>query len=566
MRLRQIKLIRLISMVLLALVIFTPFLVYVEEGGHHPPNHHLVASKAEFKEARQNMHRTAQRTINESRSVSSNVGPSFSACLLIKDDNRLLWEWLAYHWLVLPLRHLVVAVDPNSQTSPSHIFDSYRSLGMEILELQEDDFFKQKPVHLKNDKSMLGFRQHGFLTHCLRLLKKKNQAWTIIIDSDEFVTFNRLEAPGEEGVPRPCQRKSNDEARNCTFNYYSQLLTHPRSSLPNVGEVTIAKYLSQHASIVNHSCYVMPRSTFVAKESEDDHFSGMIDGLNPKDFTTLRYRYHGPMQNKLPGKSIVHVQRIPDGLKVGNPHRVVDDCQPTTGFVNHFENLLRVHHYVGNADLFLARADSRRTWDVWNGRNSVEIKGKSDALNGWLRLFVKKIGLVKATSLTQRLAQWAFETDKIAYRRKLNPSGGGIICLDVPKNIEKEEEHTKGLKLISQAMQNSSIPVAWVPYSQLSIRWGNIPFSIPTLQRQYLTANDTVILLQGTRCHSDEASVFVWIFRVYRPKVIEADHKKGCKFISASVDVRDWIYNLTGEWTDLVEPSVEMNVSSFIIP
>ena len=39
-------------------------------------------------------------------------------CLLIKDDNDLLSEWIAYHYHVFNMRRLIVAMDPTSKTSP----------------------------------------------------------------------------------------------------------------------------------------------------------------------------------------------------------------------------------------------------------------------------------------------------------------------------------------------------------------------------------------------------------------------------------------------------------------
>ena len=57
---------------------------------------------------------------------------TFSACLLVKDDNQLLPEWLAYHYTTMPLRRLIVGVDPLSLTRAEPIFDKYRELGMEI--------------------------------------------------------------------------------------------------------------------------------------------------------------------------------------------------------------------------------------------------------------------------------------------------------------------------------------------------------------------------------------------------------------------------------------------------
>jgi hypothetical protein len=43
---------------------------------------------------------------------------SFAACLLLKDDNHCVVEWIDSHYQVLPLWSLVVAIDPNSVTSP----------------------------------------------------------------------------------------------------------------------------------------------------------------------------------------------------------------------------------------------------------------------------------------------------------------------------------------------------------------------------------------------------------------------------------------------------------------
>lgn len=41
------------------------------------------------------------------------ITDGMSACLLVKDENNNLPEWIAYHYHNLPLRYLVVAVDPN---------------------------------------------------------------------------------------------------------------------------------------------------------------------------------------------------------------------------------------------------------------------------------------------------------------------------------------------------------------------------------------------------------------------------------------------------------------------
>ena len=46
---------------------------------------------------------------------------SMASCLLVMDENARLPEWIAYHYYMLPLRHLVILVDPKSQTSPWNV-------------------------------------------------------------------------------------------------------------------------------------------------------------------------------------------------------------------------------------------------------------------------------------------------------------------------------------------------------------------------------------------------------------------------------------------------------------
>lgn len=46
-------------------------------------------------------------------------------CLLIKDDNDILSEWVAYHYHVFQMRRLIVAVDPDSKTSPLDVLEAW---------------------------------------------------------------------------------------------------------------------------------------------------------------------------------------------------------------------------------------------------------------------------------------------------------------------------------------------------------------------------------------------------------------------------------------------------------
>eukprot|EP00588_Corethron_pennatum_P009150 CAMPEP_0194271248 /NCGR_PEP_ID=MMETSP0169-20130528/5088_1 /TAXON_ID=218684 /ORGANISM="Corethron pennatum, Strain L29A3" /LENGTH=204 /DNA_ID=CAMNT_0039013557 /DNA_START=100 /DNA_END=711 /DNA_ORIENTATION=+ len=77
----------------------------------------------------------------------SRFGPEktdvISACLLVKDDNHILSEWIAYHYTTLPLRHLVVAVDPISETSPADILGRWnKEMDMDIHMWGDEEIYR----------------------------------------------------------------------------------------------------------------------------------------------------------------------------------------------------------------------------------------------------------------------------------------------------------------------------------------------------------------------------------------------------------------------------------------
>jgi len=79
--------------------------------------------------------------LEESLPAAAAAPANVSACLLIKDDNELLNEWLAYHYHTLQMRQLIVAVDPTSSESPAEILAKWRRLtDLDIQEWTDNDF------------------------------------------------------------------------------------------------------------------------------------------------------------------------------------------------------------------------------------------------------------------------------------------------------------------------------------------------------------------------------------------------------------------------------------------
>jgi hypothetical protein len=240
---------------------------------------------------------------------------TFSACLIVKDDNRILPEWLAYHYTVLPLRHLIVAIDPLSATSPIPILNKFQELGMNITVWEDRDYINGrtandfKPATSKNDKdgkyTVHVHRQLIFYQQCLLEFKNRgNHTWTILIDTDEYLTFNYY----NENEGNYTYNWLNKIAESFDYwtnhgghpDYYNESVStfdgmhhnfrekfdsgeHPRATLPKFSTVTISQYISLDQQRNNGSiwkkypCINHPRLTFGSLE-DSAFFNSSEDG------------------------------------------------------------------------------------------------------------------------------------------------------------------------------------------------------------------------------------------------------------------------------------------------
>ncbi len=83
--------------------------------------------------------------------AASTMGDTYSQesggsafCLLIKDDNDILPEWVAYHYHVFQMRRLIVAVDPDSKTSPLDVLQAWTQnfdyFGLDVTIWNDEDY------------------------------------------------------------------------------------------------------------------------------------------------------------------------------------------------------------------------------------------------------------------------------------------------------------------------------------------------------------------------------------------------------------------------------------------
>jgi len=337
----------------------------------------------------------------------------FAACLLIKDDNHLLDEWLAYHSVVLPLKHIVVAIDPMSHQNPFPILKKWNNTAAPGLNITIDvwtdaNYINERQMHqvcnewhdlnmLKNHRS----RQSVFMQRCAIHMKERGMDWTIMTDSDEFLTFNPI-AKDEEDPPSQLKSSAHGTLR--------QHLTAARKRLPPTvdGNVTIYDFLMEEKDKMpwkDKSCVLLPRLLFSSVESTPQGQQAILDttaeygiddvlSLNTQRFfrTAGKALKKSHTYNKL-GKPILDLSRLDMEAdlqrKFMNPHNPIPACGATHARFD--ESLLRVHHYLGTADQYGARRDVRRNDAVYLEKARLK-KGVNFDLQPWLRRFVRTVG------------------------------------------------------------------------------------------------------------------------------------------------------------------------------
>eukprot|EP00562_Extubocellulus_spinifer_P008742 CAMPEP_0178512180 /NCGR_PEP_ID=MMETSP0696-20121128/22753_1 /TAXON_ID=265572 /ORGANISM="Extubocellulus spinifer, Strain CCMP396" /LENGTH=349 /DNA_ID=CAMNT_0020141993 /DNA_START=210 /DNA_END=1259 /DNA_ORIENTATION=+ len=302
---------------------------------------------------------------------------SFSACLLYMDDNIVLPEWLAYHYHFLPLRHLIIAVDPYGTLAPDKILKPWREMGMSIEVWHDQDYCddsicsSEGPANkdFYGSHKRLGGRQKIFYQKCLERHKEMNRTWTTFIDVDEYLAFHR----------------TRSEERH--FGNSS---------------MTVSSFMHSEKDNFSHqACLLLPRTLFGPHETSPDDAARLEPppaGINASLFQTLRFRIHESWEKRTGlGKSIVDSSQYdaasdpPIGV-----HRVLRKRCPDN-------DVFRLQHYVGSLEVYMSRPnDHRRTLGKFQRTVQAFIPGGSnDDLRGWLSAFSKNVGLQRAIRLTQ---------------------------------------------------------------------------------------------------------------------------------------------------------------------
>lgn len=227
----------------------------------------------------------------------NNTGIEFSACLLIKDENFNLPEWIAYHYQMANLRHLVVCVDPFSDSSPLEIIDRWKNLELMVIDSWVEGKKRRGFMDLppwKRHNAYLA-RQKSCYGRCMKLLNESNRSWTMMIDVDEYLTFNAVADDDENHINMGINASDPDSSRALfgeMTNLMKARLRVPKGGFANNSSGTITDFIQEERNNMPwiKPCVVFPRLQFSDREEVARIANrGMPIGFQASDFATLKY-------------------------------------------------------------------------------------------------------------------------------------------------------------------------------------------------------------------------------------------------------------------------------------
>jgi hypothetical protein len=362
---------------------------------------------------------SSNTTINASNNNNIDKEEGFSACLMIMDDNAHLIEWLAYHYQMLPLRRLIVAVDPRSETSPHEILQRWQqthhaagdintNTNMEITTWSDVDFMP--PHKMDAHKKIPDWqtklitelhreRQEHFYARCMARLHYEGKGWTALFDTDEYILANH-NAQGEHAiVPRGGGGGNRQQETILELIHKA----HKENEL-------FGKKLDESP------CIPMARLRFGVLESstsEQEAAAAASSGFTANDFQTLRWRHHAGRGakniNKI-GKAMIDLSRVDSDLFLPTLQVMVhlpikEYCNGEDLWLLNAYSPFIMHHYGGTWEQWSHRKDSRGTRTRENYDKMAYHKGTDDNIRPWLSQFVRHVGYAVAKDLLRGVGQ-----------------------------------------------------------------------------------------------------------------------------------------------------------------
>eukprot|EP00548_Thalassiothrix_antarctica_P017070 CAMPEP_0194198282 /NCGR_PEP_ID=MMETSP0154-20130528/77680_1 /TAXON_ID=1049557 /ORGANISM="Thalassiothrix antarctica, Strain L6-D1" /LENGTH=522 /DNA_ID=CAMNT_0038923055 /DNA_START=93 /DNA_END=1661 /DNA_ORIENTATION=+ len=374
---------------------------------------------------------------------------STSGCLLVSDDNHFLIEWIAYHYHVIKLRHLIITMDPNSMTSPSEILIRWENLIK--IEFWDDE----SRYFIPSNYNYTGVeihrqRQKDFNVECLRTFKAQHKSWVLLSDTDEFITIH----------PELVLSQSSSSPQQSTFaaGGASNKNTFPKIELPNSVHTFLQSLMIPTPELnIYTPCIPIYRRQYSAKEEDDidnensnknkqkiEPLSVSDLSINHADFATFRWKYWGsnkvdfpiikrgnslntttnetsscPLQYKAgPTKVIIdlsrlRVQDLYHPMIEGNPHKPLESiCSTYYDMYNIEETGFMIHHFLGTKEQWSYRRNDQRgmgyrmaRYQTINEHVGIHKATNNELLQPWLKGFIQSVGETEAIRLLNNVGK-----------------------------------------------------------------------------------------------------------------------------------------------------------------
>ena len=380
---------------------------------------------------------SANTTSNYINSRLNNSRQGFGACVLARDDNDKLREWIAYHYTVLPLRNILVAVDDGSTDDPRDVLKRWQYAGVhdltynvvnvsEFVDLHSH-FEKQNKeeshpkLQFKIAHDHLLHKQRAFVTYCSRYMRslEVTPKWTSFWDSDEFVVINRISQDEREKdhTDGPNSLLSNE-------NRYGK----ERSTLPDSESNSTVFDIIESWTDLNttfKSCHCLPRVTFGAIETfqcpQSSHVKTIAEqnGISTTELNTIRFHQHArenDFEKNKWGKVMMDLRRIPsttlDGQEPKNIHRPYTLECPKPLISVKMAPFVLMHHTGSFARYTRNDGDKRRSYKTWTDRAFVSASTSfcSQHVPKWLLRFMDIVGREKARYILSPKDEPKFDT------------------------------------------------------------------------------------------------------------------------------------------------------------
>jgi hypothetical protein len=342
---------------------------------------------------------------------SSPLGPEtgasstieFGSCLLLMDDSHRLAEWISYHYFVLPLSYLVVAIDPYSRSDITQktldILDQWKPYLKNITVWTSDDAygFNETVDRFTQHSKRQKYFYRSCTLHMKKIARTTPSVWITYHDIDEFISLNSLlvrNAPSMMSFPAAIRRYLLANTRSVSNN--SSLGPTPSDQVESINN--------------GHPCIGIPRILYSAVESFDYEIQGNVgldliarSSIDLRRLETMRWRYRtrdNDTENNLKGKAMVDIVKLPSEMI---PPTMLWMHRPITSLCPHPKQYrvglspIILHHYLGSWEWYSYRCDDPRRGQtknalIWKYRSTLQGGGANDEARGWLKGFVRMMG------------------------------------------------------------------------------------------------------------------------------------------------------------------------------